>query len=108
MAGLVPDWHPKFMTLQELQDAGHCVNLGYNPIWSFSRYNVQETSKQFYDRCCQVTKEILKRHEVEGGSILFVAHDVNLDSCTRQSVSQRGARQASMRSFIRFRIVQCR
>jgi len=58
---------PKFMSLQELHAAGHAVNLNHNPIWPLAKYNIQETAEQFYDRCYQVTKEILKRHESEGG-----------------------------------------
>ena len=57
---------PKFMSLQELREVGYSVNLGYQPVWPFSKFNLQETSEQFYDRCYQVTKEILVRHEVEG------------------------------------------
>jgi len=57
---------PRFMTPQEFHDAGLPVCLTYTPIWPLSRYNVQETTEQFYDRCYQVTREILKKHESEG------------------------------------------
>ena len=57
---------PRFMTPQEFHDAGLPVCLTYTPIWPVSRYNVQETTEQFYDRCYQVTREILKKHESEG------------------------------------------
>ena len=57
---------PKFMTSQEFRDAGLPVCLTYTPIWPLSRYNVQETTEQFYDRCYQVTREILKKHESQG------------------------------------------
>jgi len=57
---------PKFMTPQEFHDAGLPVYLTYTPVWPLPRYNVQETTEQFYDRCYQVTREILKRHESEG------------------------------------------
>jgi ubiquitin-associated and SH3 domain-containing protein len=57
---------PKFMTLQELHDRSLPVNLAYSPIWPSAKYNVQETTEQFYERCYQVTKDILKKHESEG------------------------------------------
>jgi ubiquitin-associated SH3 domain-containing protein len=57
---------PKFMTLQEFNDRGLPVNLAYAPIWPQAKFNVQETTEQFYERCYQVTKEILKKHEDEG------------------------------------------
>ena len=62
---------PKFMTSQEFRDAGLPVCLTYTPIWPLSRYNVQETTEQFYDRCYQVTREILKKHESQG---MFLQH----------------------------------
>jgi len=57
---------PRFMTPQEFHDAGLPICLTYSPIWPLSRYNIQETTEQFYDRCYQVTREILKKHESEG------------------------------------------
>jgi len=63
---------PKFMTSQEFCDAGLPVCVTYTPIWPLSRYSVQETTEQFYDRCYQVTRDILKRHESEGMFVLFV------------------------------------
>ncbi len=36
-------------------------------ILSFcSKYNMKETTEQYYERCHLVTKEILKRHEQQG------------------------------------------
>ena len=57
---------PKFLAVQELQDRSLTVNTSYTPIWPLSKYNVQETTEQFYERSYQVTKDILKKHEDEG------------------------------------------
>jgi len=57
---------PKFLAVQELQDRGLTVNTSYAPIWPLSKYSVQETTEQFYERSYQVTKDILKKHEDEG------------------------------------------
>ncbi|ESO06362.1 hypothetical protein HELRODRAFT_186383 [Helobdella robusta] len=79
---------PDFMSLAELRDAGYPVNQSYKPVWSVSKFNTNETVEHFYERCCLVTKEILKKHEHQGGSLLFVSHGINLDTCTRRLVGQ--------------------
>jgi len=63
---------PKFMTSQEFRDAGLPVCAMYSPVWPMSKYNIQETTEQFYDRCYQVTRDILKRHESEGMLLMCV------------------------------------
>ena len=57
---------PRFMTPAELRDCGFNICTTHNPVWSYSKYNMQETTEQYYERCYQVTKEILKRHQAEG------------------------------------------
>lgn len=81
---------PKFMSPEELKETGYSVDPSHPPIWSFDRLlaNLDETVEQFYERSYMVTKEILKRHEGEGGSIMFMTQGSNLDSCTRKLVGQ--------------------
>ena len=35
-------------------------------LFIFSKFNMKETTEQYYERCHHVTKEILKRHRHEG------------------------------------------
>ncbi|ELU07750.1 hypothetical protein CAPTEDRAFT_193119 [Capitella teleta] len=79
---------PRFLTLPELTEWGFCVDATYSAILPTSKYNMQETTEQHYDRCYQTTKDILRRHENEGGNVLVVAHAASLDVCTRQLVGQ--------------------
>ena len=57
---------PMFMSLTEFSESGFPVNINYSPVWPLVRYNLAETTEQYYDRSYQVTKEILRRHESEG------------------------------------------
>jgi len=88
---------PKFMTAQEFHDAGLPVCLTYSPVWQFSRYNIQETTEQFYDRCYQVTRDILKRHESEGTCSVYYIHWLCVISlfCCCNSRCEFGYRRAS-------------
>ena len=54
------------MTHAQLVDAGFNVMTSYEPLWPTSRFNVEETIEQYYDRCHDATKHILQRHEDEG------------------------------------------
>ena len=62
---------PKFMSLTELRENGYNINAHYSPVWPISKYNVHETTEQYYERCHLVTQEILRRHEHEGWSSFF-------------------------------------
>ena len=54
------------MTLAELREWGFNVVTNYTPVMAPSKFNMQETTEQYYDRCYQTTKDVLKRHEHEG------------------------------------------
>ena len=62
---------PRFVSPSEFHDRGVTVNASYSPIWPIAKYNVQETTEQFYERSYQVTREILKKHEDEGWSTIY-------------------------------------
>ena len=57
---------PKFMSVQELMDCGFRIDPTYKCHWAESKFNPQETTEQYYDRCHYVTKEILSARENEG------------------------------------------
>jgi len=81
---------PRFLSPQEFHDAGLPVCLTYSPIWPLTRYNVQETTEQFYDRSYQVTREILKRHETEGmhASLLYCLNHAHHMPVTLWKISE--------------------
>ena len=88
------------MTISELSEAGYPVKVDYTPIWMVSKYNLNETIEQFYERSYLVTKEILKKHENDGGSILFVSHGINLDTCTRYLIGQSARSLAAFHEIV--------
>ena len=57
---------PKFMSVQELMDCGFHIDPTYKCHWAEAKFNPQETTEQYYDRCHYVTKEILSARENEG------------------------------------------
>ena len=57
---------PAFFTLEEYRDRGFNVELNSTPVWPESKYKLDESMDEFYERCHFCTKEILKRHEEEG------------------------------------------
>ncbi len=63
---------PKFMTSAEYKENGFNVSNKHQPIWSVSKYNIHETTEQYYDRCHIVTKAILNRHEADGKKICTI------------------------------------
>ncbi len=63
---------PKFLTPAEMKEAGFNVRESYQPIWPINKYNVDESTEMYYDRCHCVTKEILKKHESEGRLVAVI------------------------------------
>lgn len=57
---------PNFMSMPELVDCGFNIDVNYEVVWPFTKYDRNEKAEQYYQRCHEVTKEILCRHEVEG------------------------------------------
>ena len=57
---------PKFMSPMEFRENRFAVSTNHQPIWPGSKFNVHETTEQYYERCFHVTREILKKHEHEG------------------------------------------
>ena len=64
--GWYKDSLPRFMSTQELRDCGFPANTSYCVVLQAAKYNLQETTEQYYERCHYVTTEILRRHESEG------------------------------------------
>ena len=54
------------MTVPELCECGFSIDTTHEPIWPYNKFDVNEKTDQYYQRCHEVTKEILKRHEMEG------------------------------------------
>ena len=63
---------PRLMTISEFRENGFHVSASNTQIWPTSKFNMAETTEQYYDRCHSVTKEILKRHELHGKSIYYI------------------------------------
>ena len=61
---------PCFMSLPELIDCGFNIDTSQECIFPYSKYDKNEKTEQYYLRCHEVTKEILRRHEVEGKRLL--------------------------------------
>ncbi|ESO12152.1 hypothetical protein HELRODRAFT_62030 [Helobdella robusta] len=86
--GFYPGGLPKFMSFDELVSNGYRVDDSHVTVVPTNKLMCEETVDHFYERCYVVTKELLKRHENEGGIILFISHGGNLDSCTRKLIGQ--------------------
>lgn len=61
---------PRFLSVSELIEWGFPVDASYTPILPTSKYNMQETTEQHYERCFQTTRDILRRHENEGRCLM--------------------------------------
>lgn len=73
--GWYKDGLPRFMTVQELRDCGFSVNTAYNIVMPSSKYNLQETMEQHYERSHFIATEILRRHESEGEPYLVLSRN---------------------------------
>ena len=65
---------PCFLTPHEYRECGFNVVVDAPIVWPESRFNMDETTEQYYDRCHFVTKEILSRHEAEGKRFIGLSH----------------------------------
>ena len=57
---------PKLLSPQEFKEFGFNVSFNHNPVCPISKFNMHETTEQYYERCAKVTQEILKTHENDG------------------------------------------
>ncbi|CAL8079884.1 unnamed protein product [Orchesella dallaii] len=76
---------PKWMTPQELIEAGFEVDQHYVPFISTGDLKEEETVKQYYDRSGQVINHLLKNTDKD---ILIVAHGFTLEAVSRNLMAK--------------------
>lgn len=73
-------WYPvvpakwPFLDLDELILNGYNVDKSYKPFYPMESLRKDEDELMFYKRSHCITKLILKKHEADGGNLLFVGH----------------------------------
>ncbi|KAK8753305.1 hypothetical protein OTU49_003800, partial [Cherax quadricarinatus] len=80
------DEMPTWMTLEELTDAGFNINHNYDQITQEKELNTNESCNDFYHRNANVTQKVIKRTQLQGGTVLLVGHSATLETCTRELV----------------------
>ena len=74
---------PNWMSAQELKNHGFNINVDHSPLVSVKDLQLDETVKDYYNRCHRLAQHLLGKHEKDGGDILIVAHAGSLDTHTR-------------------------
>lgn len=57
---------PNWLSAEELASAGFSVETSYAPYIAARNLNVQETVEDYYNRCTNFTKHVLRKHENDG------------------------------------------
>ncbi|XP_052800510.1 protein UBASH3A homolog isoform X2 [Mya arenaria] len=75
---------PKFFTPTELKSHGFNVDLSYKPFVPITKFDMEENIEGYYRRSGETSRNIVIRHQQEGGNILILGHAGSLEVCTRQ------------------------
>jgi len=69
----IPKKYP-FMSTTMLIKNGYNIDADYMSLFPYYTLKTDETEEEFYNRSHSLTTNILKRHALEGGNIIFVGH----------------------------------
>lgn len=91
---------PRWISPDDLSKQGYPIDSHYSPQVPKDKLEDGESISNLYARSTETTRQILKLHEKEGGSILFVGHSGTLDLCTRVITGQQPRPSTSYRELL--------